>query len=101
MCKSTNSSTDRTSFHSVTIKTSVQQLISAFGNPTYETNTGEDKVNYEWDMETSEGDVFTIYDWKEGRRIEDYEQIEFHIGAHSKFVSITAKEELLEALKNI
>jgi hypothetical protein len=101
MCKSTNSSTSGTSFHNVTIKTSVQQLINAFGAPEYEGNTGEDKVNYEWDMETSEGDVFTIYDWKEYRTIDVNEQIEFHIGAHSKFVSLTAKEEILDALKNI
>jgi hypothetical protein len=99
MCKKTYKNVDGTSFQNVTFKASVQDLTNVFGEP-YNNNTGEDKVNFEWDMETSEGDVFTIYDWKEGRRIEDYEQIEFHIGAHSKFVSITAKEELLEALKN-
>lgn len=100
MCKSTNSSTSGTSFHNVTIQASVQQLINAFGAPEYECNTGEDKVNYEWDMETSEGDVFTIYDWKEYRTIDVNEQIEWHIGAFSKLASITAKEEMLKAIKN-
>jgi hypothetical protein len=100
MAKSTNSSTNGTSFYNVTFKATVNQLINAFGEQAYECNTGEDKVNFEWDMETSEGDVFTIYDWKEYRMIDANEQIEWHIGAFSKLSSITAKEEILKALKN-
>jgi hypothetical protein len=62
--KITNSSTNGTSFYDVTIKASVNQLINAFGEPDYDGNTGEDKVNFEWEMETEDGEVFTIYDWK-------------------------------------
>ena len=100
MCKSTNSSTNGTSFHDVTIRASVQQLTNAFGDPAYECNTGEDKVNFEWDMETEEGDIFTIYDWKEYRMVDKNEQIEWHIGSFSKLDSITAKEEISKSLKN-
>jgi len=98
--KKSNSSTNGTSFHDVTIKASVNDLISILGEPTVQDNTGDDKVNFEWDCETEDGDVFTIYDWKEYKKIDENEIIEFHIGAHSKSVSNVALEELLKVLKN-
>ena len=94
MAKKTNSSTDGTSFQDVTFKASVNQLINAFGEPDYDGNTGDDKTNFEWEMETDEGDVFTAYDWKEYRKLDLDEQIEWHIGSHSKSVSNTALEEI-------
>jgi hypothetical protein len=97
--KKTNSSTNGTSFHYVTIKTSVNKLKSVLGEPEFEDNTGEDKVNFEWDLETSEGDVVSLYDWKEYREIDLDETIEWHIGAHSKSVSNVAFNEL-KALLN-
>jgi hypothetical protein len=100
MAKLTNSSLNGTSFHDVTIKTSVEELIQAIGEPQHKDNTGEDKVNFAWNCETKEGDVFSIYDWKEYREISEFEEIEFHIGAHSKSVSNVALEELLKVLKN-
>jgi hypothetical protein len=96
--KKTNSSVDGTSFHDVVIKASVNHLISVLGEPTIQDNTGEDKVNFEWDCETEDGDVFTIYDWKEYRKLDLDELIEFHIGAHSKSVSNVAYDELIDAL---
>jgi len=100
MAKKTNSSTNGTSFHDVTIKASVNQLINAFGEPDYDGNTGEDKVNFEWDMETEEGDVFTIYDWKYYRPLNLDEMIEWHIGSHSRMVSWDAQDELTRELSN-
>jgi hypothetical protein len=100
MAKLTNSSLNGTSFHDVTIKTSVEELIQAIGEPQHKDNTGEDKVNFAWNCETEEGDVFSIYDWKEYREISEFEEIEFHIGAHSKSISNVALEELLKVLKN-
>jgi hypothetical protein len=97
--KKTNSSTNGTSFHNVTIKTSVNKLKSVLGEPEFEDNTGEEKVNFEWDLETSEGDVVSLYDWKQYREIDEDEIIEFHIGAHSKSVSNVAFNEL-KALLN-
>jgi hypothetical protein len=100
MCKKTNSSTIGTSFQDVTFKASVQNLINVFGKPTIQDNTGSDKVNFEWDMETDEGDVFCIYDWKEYRKLDLNEQIEWHIGSRSRSISNTAQYEVLRELGN-
>ena len=98
MAKKTYQDVDGTSFHGVVIRATVNQLTSAFGDPTIVDNTGEDKTNYEWDMETNEGEVFTIYDWKEGRPIGKDEFVTWHIGAKSKSVSNDAEREILKAL---
>jgi hypothetical protein len=98
MAKLTNSNTNGTSFHQVTFKATVNQLILTLGEPHWVYNTGEEKVNFEWNMETEEGDVFTAYDWKEYKVLDLDEVIEWHIGAHSKSVSNVAKEELEKVL---
>ena len=98
MAKKTYQNTDGTSFHGVVIRATVNQLTKAFGEP-YENNTGEDKTNYEWDMETNEGEVFCIYDWKEGRPLQKDETVIWHIGAKSKSVSNDDEREILKALK--
>ncbi len=97
--KKTNKSADGTSFHNVTIKTSVNELIRVLGEPTYQTNDGEDKVNFEWVCETIDGDVVTIYDWKEYRSIGENEEIEFHLGGHSLIHTLDGKDELLRLLE--
>ena len=99
--KITNSSTNGTSFHGVTIKASVNDLISILGEPTIQDNTGDDKFNFLWDCETEDGDVFTIYDWKEYRKLDLDETIEWYIGAHSKSVSNTAFDELIDSCVNL
>jgi hypothetical protein len=98
--KKTNSSTDGTSFQGVIIKASVQDLINVLGEPDFSDNTGEDKVNFEWDLETDEGNVFTIYDWKEYRKLDLNEQIEWHIGSHSRSISGDAQYEVMRELGN-
>jgi hypothetical protein len=97
MAKKTFKCTDGTSFHGVTIRATVEQLTNAFGEPD-DNNTGEDKVNFVWDMETEEGEVFTIYDWKEGRPLRLDEYVIWHIGAKDKSTSNTAEDELLKKL---
>jgi hypothetical protein len=98
MAQKTYQSTNGTSFHGVVIRATVNQLISAFGDPSMEYNTGEDKVNFEWEMETNIGEVFTIYDWKEYRPIGRDEFVTWHIGANSKSVSNDAEREILKKL---
>jgi hypothetical protein len=100
MAKLSNQSISGTSFHNSTIKASVNELIAAIGEPQYQSNDGQDKVNFEWDCETEDGDVFTIYDWKEYRSISKDEQIEWHIGGNSGFVTSTAVEEVELLLNN-
>jgi len=96
MAKVTNKSINGTSFYSTTITTTVAKLKELFGNPSFEDNYGEDKVNFEWDCETEDGDVFTIYDWKEYRQLSEDESVEFHIGAISEQISEQAKQEINE-----
>jgi hypothetical protein len=87
-----------TSFHFTTIRTTVNKLTSALGEAQSIDNSGDDKVNFDWNCETEDGDVFTIYDWKEYRSISEDELIEFHIGGESKSITEKAKRELLEML---
>ena len=94
MAKSTNQDTSGTSFHMTTIIASVNELISALGEPQYQGNYGNDKVNFEWNCETDEGDVFTIYDWKEYRSISKDEQIKWHIGGDNVSITSTAAVEI-------
>ena len=98
MAKKTYQDTGGTSFHGVVIRATVDQLTKAFGEP-YDNNTGEDKVNFEWEMETDEGEVFTIYDWKEYRPLQRDQYVTWHIGAKSKSVSNDVEREILKALK--
>lgn len=86
------------SFQGVVINTSVSTLIKVLGEPQYVINDGEDKVNYMWDCENSEGKYFSIYDWKEGRPIGSDEIIEFHIGSESNYNSMLSKTELLDLM---
>jgi hypothetical protein len=88
-----------TSFHFVTIRTTVNKLSNALGEAQIIDNSGDDKVNFDWNCETEDGDVFTIYDWKEYRSISEDELIEFHIGGESKSITEKAKTELLAMLK--
>ena len=99
--RKTFQSTGGTSFHDTTIGTTVHTLRKILGEPTIVDNTGLDKTNYEWEMETSDGDVFTVYDWKEYRSLDEHEIIEFHIGGHSKAVTEQAKNEIYNAYGNI
>jgi hypothetical protein len=99
--RKTNKSTGGTSFHDTTIGTTIHTLNKLLGEPVCVDNTGMDKVNYEWEMETDNGDVFTVYDWKEYRILHEHEIIEFHIGGMSKAITEQAKNEMYEALGKI
>jgi hypothetical protein len=87
-----------TSFFNDTVNCSYNDLVRIIGLPQYEDNSGEEKVNYEWDCELEDGTPFTIYDWKEYQRISNDQNIEWHIGAHSDMKSIDAHCELSRAL---
>ena len=87
-----------TSFHGTVIFTSVKELKRILGKPTWGTNDGRDKVNYEWVLETDDGSVFTIYDWKEYRKLKQDETIEWHVGGKNGRDTDQGKKEILEAL---
>jgi hypothetical protein len=88
-----------TSFHNHTFKASKAWVVEVLGQPDWVDETPEDKVQNEWCCETEDGNVFTIYDWKEYRTYGDDEIIEWHIGGHSGRVTRQAQEEI-EALLN-
>ena len=96
--KQTSKDANGTSFHETTINCSTSTLRKVLGEPECESNDGEDKVNFEWTMETDSGDVFTVYDWKEYRSLNESEMIEWHIGGHNKSTTEQAKREIREAI---
>ena len=98
MAKLTEKSASGTSFYDITITTTPQKLIDALGEPQFGDNSGQDKSNFDFICETEDGDVFTIYDWKEYRPLKMNEIVTFHIGGNSKFVTMTAKTELEDIL---
>ena len=96
MVEKTEKNTSGTSFHCVTFNANVNDLIKIFGEPTIQDNTGDYKTNFDWHLQTPSGDVFTVYDWKEYRKLNLDETIEWHIGAFSKDVSSEAKAQILD-----
>jgi hypothetical protein len=94
MIKKTEQSTTGTSFHDITIETTLGRLRAAFGDPQFENNDGKDKSNIDYCLETSDGDVFTVYDWKHYRPIGEDEVLRFHIGAYSNHIAFQAKQEM-------
>jgi len=93
--KKTFKEVNGTSFHSTVIEATVNELKQILGEPDYDGNDGEDKVNFEWEMETNNGDVFTVYDYKEYRSLPENEVIEWHIGGYNKDVTEQAKREIV------
>lgn len=99
--KKSDQSANGTSFHDSVIVATVAQLRKVIGEPDRECNDGNDKVNFNWVAETEDGEVFTVYDWKEYRKISEDEEIEWHIGGHSREVTEKACKELEEALTEL
>ena len=99
--KPTRKSVNGTSFHNTVITATVEQLRQILGEPVCEQNDGEDKVNFEWEMETESGAPFTVYDWKEYRQIGEHEVIEWHIGGHRSIETAQAAIEISNALAKL
>ena len=96
--KQTDKSANGTSFHDTTFTATVADLRKILGEPQCEQNDGSDKCNFDWTMETEDGTIFTVYDWKEYRPLEENEMIEWHVGGHSGLDTMKALEEIEEAL---
>lgn len=71
-------SISNTCFSQITFEASTDRIIEVFGEPSYRGSAF--KTTREWWIETENGDVFTIYDWKEYRDFDDDETIEWHVG---------------------
>ena len=79
--KPSTQSPHETSFHGDEFLTTYNELVEKIGPPTH-LRSGDGKVRYSWTMETENGNVFTIYDWKEPF-LEHEQEIYWHIGAHT------------------
>jgi len=92
-----------TSYYNVNITTTPSDLVELCEELDIEyqsNNTGEDKVNFDFDFYVPEKDLyFTVYDWKEYQPLNKYNSYEFHIGAKDQYSSFEAKEILTEFLK--
>jgi len=96
--KRSDKNANMTSFHGHDIMLTRYMIESKIGEPNY-TGDSEEKVQYEWICETKNGDVFTIYDWKEYRDYNEYTPIVWHIGGHSKGITEQALTELEQLFK--
>ena len=94
MAKLSNKSAAGTSWYGQEIKTTPKQLIEILGTPQFGDNSGQDKCNFDWVCETEDGDVFTVYDWKEYAPLNMDSVYSFHIGANTSLVSSKALDEL-------
>ena len=99
--KPTKKLANGTSFHNDVFNASVSDLRKILGEPDYDDNSGDDKVNFEWVMQTDNGNVFTVYDWKEYRILDEDEIIEWHIGGHNGSVTAEALNEIAGALNEL
>ena len=52
-------------------------------------------------MKTEIGALFTVYDWKEYRTLDEDEIIEWHIGGHNEASTTDALNEMASALAEI
>jgi hypothetical protein len=96
--KITDKSANGTSFYDDTFTATVADLRRVLGQPKFESNDGQDKVNFDWIMETEGGEPFTVYDWKYYRPLGEDELIEWHIGGNSGLVTEQALNEIASAL---
>ena len=92
------SNTDGACFNNVTLTVTPQQLIDALGNPDYFDNTGVNETNMKYNLETDDGIIFTIYDWKEYRSLPMNEPIEFRIGTFNYPIDAAAKAIVLNLI---
>jgi hypothetical protein len=83
-----------TSFHGVTIRANVQDLIDVLGEPASFVQDRHEKVQIEWLFENEDGDALTLYDCKQGYSIDTTDTLEFHIGAKR------IRKELCDDLKD-
>lgn len=81
-----------TSFHGTTIRATFTQMLDALGHPM----DGCGKTFHEW-VGKINGQIFTVYDWKEGYFTVDT-PIDWHIGGFNQEVTDAAKEAIFELL---
>ena len=92
------SKTNGTSWHGDTISATVEELTNTFGEA--ERGHYDDKSQFDWSLELSDGTPFTIYDWKEYRKFRTNERIDFHIGGYRSIDTIKARKVIEHLIIN-
>ncbi len=64
------------------VNTTYARLVEVFGQPL--SGSGDGKVNSEWIIRFANGEVATIYDWKEP--VTPTDDYNWHIGGHKRWV---------------
>lgn len=78
------------------VETSYDALVATFGEPTF-LGSGDDKVDFEWDIQFDDGTVATVYNWKDydgGWKAMLASEYCWHIGGRNQI----AVSNVLEAL---
>lgn len=91
-----NLSASGTSFHGDTIRTTLNSIRKAFPDAIDDGGDGGYKCHHRFIFEMDNGEVVTLYDWKEGP-ISNDTVIDWHIGGHSAEATAMAKR-VLESL---
>lgn len=90
------------------LNASYDDLVLAFGKPTFDETSADNKVDIEWCLEIYENDnedpiQVTIYNWKDydgGLRAISDPQYEWHIGGRNRIDAVTLKEAFIYQLAN-
>ena len=99
--KHTEKSASGTGFFGDVFQATPSDLRTILGQPKFEHNDGQDKTNLDWTMETESGEVFTVYDWKYYRPLNEEEIVQWHIGGLSGGVTEVALNEITHALSKL
>ena len=83
------------------IKTTYDQLVDIFGEPTFTDANPHEKVNAEWTVQAKDKDntVFTVYNWKDGFIPTD--KYDWHIGGYDYNALSVATDILDNAKKKV
>ena len=88
------------------MEASYDDLVKAFGEPTYIDEDRDTKVNFEWvltveDENSDFNEVVTIYNWKDydgGNHARYSNSYRWHLGAHKGYAASIFKQEFLNGV---
>lgn len=85
---------DTFSFHGHSVHTSKDDLEKVCGKVMFTDNDLAEDVKHVWEMQSEDGTLFTIYDYKEYREYPSNEKIDWHIGANNRFGAKKGYDEI-------
>ena len=95
MARATTQNAGGTSYHGHKIITTLRKLREAIGHA--DTWGWDEKTQYHWTLETEEGEVFTIYDYR-WPKIHLDREVHWHVGARNAIVAAKGQREIEDLL---